>query len=197
MKKTNIFISYNDVIILQQRSHVEFMTNFSRYVELFGKLDIQLTITPYYYYNAKFHTKARKKGSCMFFKIKLYPKSLTFEQAKNKHLVKEFFSHKIMSFTKTKKGYKTKLYSSNDKILKNFLARYLNRGSFLKTIGNEPQICLKESLSDIFRSFIFMYRYRNEVKTKYYGFDLSWIILIIALILIILEADAYFNSLRA
>ena len=122
MNNINTFISYEDVLTSQQIACNEFLANFSHYVELFKELDIQLTITPCYYYNAKFHTKVRKKGACVLFRIRLYPQSLTFEQAKKSHLSKEFFSHKIISYNETQQGYTIKRYSSTDKFLKSFLS---------------------------------------------------------------------------
>lgn len=195
MNNIYYFKNYSEVLNLKETTCETFLKDYNYYVESFNELNIQITIKPCYFYNGKFRTRMRKKGSSVFFRIRIFPKQYSFEQAKKMNIVKEMFSHKVIDFVETSTGYRVKSNSLDDKILRRFLNKYLQKSIALSRDSKQPEYSLKESLCDVFRSLFLMYRYRNEVKTTFYGFDLHWIILIIVLILIILQTDAHFDWL--
>lgn len=193
MSKCTNLENYESVCEKIELSLQEYSNNYANFIEDFDKYDIRLTASRRYFYNGKFKTKNRAKGSNVFYKIHIFPKEYTFEQAKKKHLSKEFFSHKIIDFKKIGNSYKIKTYSSKDKILQKLLAKYLRKCKVFEQNGKKPKMALKENLADVFRTFFLMARYRTEVKTEFYGFDLHWIILVIAAILIFLSVHAHYE----
>lgn len=195
MNNTYCLEKYEDVLALIEKHYDDFSNQYSYYVNAFDTMNIKMEISPCYFYNMKFKMKKRQKGCCMFYRIRLFPKFFSFKHAQKKHLAKEIFSHKIIDFTKVSVGYKVKTNFNDDKILKTFLKNLLDRTIILNNSSKQGYMALKESICDVFRSFVLMHRYRSEVKTDFYGFDLHWIILLIAIILIILKTDAYWDYL--
>ena len=175
--------TYEEVLEQTEKVFNNYLANFSEYFELFEEYGIQLVIKPCYFYNNSFKTNNRKKGSCAFFRVQLFPKRYTFAQAEKNHCYKEMFSHRIIEFNSHKNQYRVKVYSSKDRILKRFLNKYLKKCSIAKKKGVSTLLPLKERLADVFRSIFLMDRYRTRVKLTFYNFDLHWIILIIIIIL--------------
>lgn len=197
MSDVYYYEKYDDVLDLVKRTCDTFVLEYDEYISRLECFDICITIRRCCFFNGKYHTRIRKKGCDIFMKISLFPKGYSYTQAKKRHWGKEMFSKKIMEFKETSKGYRVKVFGGKDNILKSFLKGRLRRCEKLNNRGKESKKSVKESLADVFRSFILVHRYRNQVKTTFYGFDLHWIILIIAIILIWLETDAYFDFITS
>ena len=191
MIKTLYVHSYEEVRQLIMSALEVYLPQIENFTESFREHNIQLSVVPCYFYNGKFSTSNRQKGACVFVRVRLFPVGYSFAQAEKKYFSKKYFSHRIIEFTKTKGGYRVKIYPSKDTALHGFLEKILRRSMKIKT----PEIALKENLGDVFRSVIFVDRYRSEVKNSLYGFDLHWILLIIALLLIVVNVHVHHEFL--
>lgn len=188
--------SYEKVKELNSNACKLFLEYYSDYISAFSKYDIHMTMKPCYYYNGKFKTEMRKKGCYTVYRIRLFPKGLTYVQATKKHMYKEFFSRKIFQFKITSHNiYKINTFSKDDIILERFLKHYLYKAKKLYQQTNEPIKSLKESGADIINSICLIYRYRTEVKSTFYGFDLNWLLLLIIVIAILLRIEAHLRLL--
>ncbi|MBE6799022.1 MAG: hypothetical protein E7525_04535 [Ruminococcaceae bacterium] len=193
MNKVFIVETYEEVAGIIDIAFNDYLNSFNGYFEKFNDENIQLAIKRCYFYNRRFVTASRKNGAVAFFRVQVFPKNLSFNQAKKNFLAKEFFSHKIAEFQRMKSSYRVEVYPANDRHLRVFLENILLKVSKANKRGRSSVIALKESLGDVFRSFVFMHRYRTEVKTTFRGFNLHWIILIIAVLLTILSVESYYR----
>lgn len=187
--------SYEKVKELYVEACNSFEELYYSYVDIFLKYNIQMTIKPYCYYKGKFISKMKKRGCYTIYRICLFPKNLTYTQAKKAHLYKEFFSKKILQYKFTKNGYKVKFFSKKDVFLERFLIQILSKSKKLQLASTEPNKALKENLFDIINSIILIYRYRTAAKSTYYDFDLEWILLLIIIIVIWIRVEMHLRLL--
>lgn len=175
--------SIEEVCKIEKDIAKEFTDEYDNYIAIYKQFGIALRITPCYYYNGKYHTDHRMTGCFLAFRIQCFPINLTFKQAVKEQKYKEFFSHKMLQIKKGLDYYKVRKYSICDRQLKGFLDKHIKRAKKYKQTQINPVQCLQERLADVIVSCIYIYRYRNEVKKTYHGFDLGWLLLILATIL--------------
>lgn len=193
MKQILCVKTYDDVLVLANKAIEDAVMRTETFAKAFNREHIQLVIKPCYFYNQRFHTKCRKKGASVFLRIQLFDDESTFEQATKKHMSKAFFSRKLIAFAENRNGYEVVLYPCQDAAMECFFSRLLNKVEFLKKRGKPAKNVLRENLGDVLRSVVFMNRYRTEVKTNFYSFDLQWIILFLVIILILLRVHAHYE----
>ena len=165
----------------------EFSNHYYQYVKDFSQYGILLTIQPCYYYNGKYHTQKRNSGCFLAFRIRLYPEGMSFAQAKNCFLCKEFFSHKIVEIKKGKTGYCLKEFQTEDRATEHFIEQILNKASQLYIQEKDTLQAVRENPYDFLRSWIYIYRYRAERKHTLWGYNIEWLGLFIVILLICLS----------
>ena len=195
MKKTIIVKTYDEVLKLTDKAFEDFVGKYQLLIDDLSSFGIETKMKPRYFYNGKYKAKNRKKGACSFVRVQMYPKGISFAQAEKNHLAKMMFSHKLVEHKELTDGYHVTVYSAKDSLLNRFLSNRLEKCRFLEEKGGQPINSLKESLWDVFRSWLLMYRYRNEVKMKYRNFDMIWVVIIITALLILLREWSWISLL--
>lgn len=197
MKETIIVKTYDKVIQIIDKTFENYVDKHQFLIDDLTSFGIETKIKLRYFYNGIYRAKNRKKGACAFIRVQLYPNGISFAQADKKHLAKMMFSHKLVEHKEQTDGYRVTVYSAKDPLLSHFLSKRLKRCAALKEKGVQPINSLKESLWDVFRSWLLMYRYRNEVKMKYRNCDMMWVVIIITALLILLRAWSWINLLMS
>lgn len=188
LKTVDVVETYDEVIKITEKTTGEYLSNIENFIASFETENIQLVAKPCYFFNGKFETKSKQKGACVFIRIQLHPNNIAPTQAKKEHYMKEFFSRKLVEFSKTTTGYSVKTYALQDKAMIRFLKKHLQKAREFKKKDIQTIYAVRESPEDVFRSLLYMGRYRSEIKTSYRGFDLIWIILALLIVLTLLRA---------
>ncbi len=191
----DIVKSIEDVVKMERECIKSFIEEYDSFVEIFKNYGLNLNIMPCYYYNGKYHTHRRIKGCFLAFRIHIHPIDLTYNQSVEKYFYKEFFSKKILQIKETRNGFKIQLSSIKDNSLGMFLRRYITKAKRANQTKKNTQICIKETIGDVFFSYIYVYRYRNEIKKTYRGFYLGWFFLVIVIVLIAINQYMHIKRL--
>ena len=173
------------------------MCLYGRYIEQYNQCGIHLEMKLCYFYQGKYHTQRRSSGCFLAYRIRLYPSSLSFNQAVSAFCYKEFFSRKLAEIRKLPDGYQIKTYSPADIPLNRFLNKHLKKAHcYLRRNGN-ALLSIRESPGDIFRSFGHLNRYGAEIKRTFRGVELDWIYLLIVIILICISSYMHIKRLSS
>ncbi len=179
-----LILGEKNIVNWEQNVQQEFLSQYGHFIGKYKELGITLSLQPCYFYSGKYHTQKRNSGCFIAFRIRLYPEKYTYTQARNKSLSQEFFSHKMAKIKKVSSGYQLVTYSAIDNAVNHFLKKYLSRAAMLYDQGAMPSLAIRETLGNVLRSFLYVYRYRSEVKRTYHGHSLEWIVLLLVVLLI-------------
>jgi len=168
-----------------------FVNLYGRYINEYNQYGIRLEMKPCYFYNGKYHTQKKIADFFMAYRIRLFPSSLSFNQAVSTFCYKEFFSRKLAEIRRISNGYRIKTYSPRDIFLTRFLNKHLKKAEYHFNQNGNSLLSIQESLGDILRSFRHIARYGPEIKRTFRGVSLDWIYLILVIILICL--NSYMN----
>lgn len=163
---------------------VEFFDKYNHYVETFKEYGITLSIQPYYYYNGKYHTEARNTDYFLAFRFRLYPAKMSFAQAKKNFIYKEFFSHKITDISKKGNVFYVKEYPIKDRAVEHFLKQILHKITQLHIHNKDVLQAVVETPHDLLKSWLYINRYKTEVKYTLRGHRLDWWGLLVVILLI-------------
>ena len=196
MKDWIVFNSLQELDCWEAKKIEEFKEFYKCYEQQFLRCGIQMIMQPCFCHNKtqKYHTRRKVSGSFLAFKIKLFPSEVSYKEAKNKFMVREFISRKILSYRKSGEQIGAKFFGLKDLCLIWFLKGCLRKAGRYTDHNKGSHAAAKETFFDVLAPLVFIFRYRAEIKLNYRGHNLELYFIILIAILIILGNLIHYNA---
>ncbi len=189
---TETFLTKENFLNECKKMKDELAISYSNIVESLKNKGIVVEFQLLFYSRGKYYPIPRKSNGRIKVKIYVFSSNCTRKQAIKKNEIKRIYSI-LGNYSKVNDEYQVVFFDKNDNTLKKFLYK-INKNAEIKN-----NFSLKQTLVDVFRSYLYFNRYGSDYDRYYRSIPMYWVVVIIIIVIFLFRLivpTGYHPSIR-